>query len=552
MLYRLFDPSVLWFRRLVITVCFLCSLGGCFTALASSDRTLVLANRNVPASVALAEYYMDRRDIPDENLFLVSAPNSETVTWDQYIDSIHNPLKAELLERRWLQGTPGDRRDAEGRVLHSTSGHRIDYLVVCHGVPLRIRHDDGRLPDTVREQIPNALRTNRGSVDAELALLSHSVHHINSFVPNPLFEVRFPRPEQRAAVIRVARLDGPTLEDARNLVDGALQAEERGLRGRAYIDLGGPHPLGDEWLAATLRRIEQLGFDLSVFGEDADLSATDRFDAPALYFGWYSQDVSGPFTLDGFQFAPGAVALHIHSFSATTVRSADSRWVGPLVAGGVAATVGNVFEPYLELTHRPDLLLEGLSRGQTLGEAAYYSLPALSWQAVLVGDPLYRPFQVGLERQLERGYDEDDGLWQYAVIRRMNQLVARGELEAAILLGEEANAGNPRIPLAFALARLDAAEGNVDRAIERLDFVDSVEPINDLQAGAFLEILAFLSERGAGALALDGFRRILENSELSLPIRIEVLRQGAETARANRQNRLYRQWDAERARLAER
>ncbi len=551
MLYRLLGPSARWFRRLLITGCFLLTLGGCLTALASADRTLVLANRNVPDSVALAEYYMERRDIPEENLFLVSAPRSETVTWEQYIDSIHNPLKAELLERRWLQGTPGDRRDPDGRVLHTTSGHRIEYLVVCHGVPLRIRHDDSRLPDAIREQIPEALRTNRGSVDAQLALLSHTAYHINAYVPNPLFEARFPRPEQRASVIRVARLDGPTADDARSLVDGALEAEKRGLRGRAYIDLGGPHPLGDEWLGATVRRIEQLGFDLSVFDEDTDLRPTDRFDAPVLYFGWYSQDVSGPFTLDGFRFAPGAVALHIHSFSATTVRSTDSRWVGPLVAGGAAATVGNVFEPYLELTHRPDLLLEALSRGQTLGEAAYYSLPALSWQAVLVGDPLYRPFQVGLERQLESG-DDDDGLRQYAVIRRMNQMVDRGEREAAIRLGEEAYAEDPRIPLAFALARLYDAEGNVARAIERLDFVGSVDPIGDLQAGAFLEILAFLNQRGASALALDGFRRVLDISDLSRPVRIEVLRQGAETARANRQNRLYRQWDAERARLAER
>ena len=43
--------------------------------------------------------------------------------------------------------------------------------------------------------------------------------------------------------------------------------------------------------------------------------------------------------------------------------------------------------------------MRALSRGQTLGEAAYYALPALSWQAVVIGDPLYRPFLVSLEDQ---------------------------------------------------------------------------------------------------------------------------------------------------------
>ena len=58
----------------------------------------------------------------------------------------------------------------------------------------------------------------------------------------------------------------------------------------------------------------------------------------------------------------GAVALHIHSFSAPTLRSDSAGWCGPFVARGVTATVGNVFEPYLDLTHRPNLLLQACRR----------------------------------------------------------------------------------------------------------------------------------------------------------------------------------------------
>ena len=36
--------------------------------------------------------------------------------------------------------------------------------------------------------------------------------------------------------------------------------------------------------------------------------------------------------------------------------------------------------------------VEALVRGQNFGDAACESLPALSWQAIAVGDPLYRPF----------------------------------------------------------------------------------------------------------------------------------------------------------------
>ena len=36
----------------------------------------------------------------------------------------------------------------------------------------------------------------------------------------------------------------------------------------------------------------------------------------ALYFGWYDWNVSGPFLNPRFRFRKGAVAMHLHSFSA--------------------------------------------------------------------------------------------------------------------------------------------------------------------------------------------------------------------------------------------
>lgn len=90
-----------------------------------------------------------------------------------------------------------------------------------------------------------------------------------------------------------------------------------------------------------------MGYDTSVDRAPATMPVTARIDAPVMYFGWYGGNLEGPFTLPGFRFPPGAIALHIHSYSATTVRSASSGWVGPFVARGVTAAMGNVYEPYL-------------------------------------------------------------------------------------------------------------------------------------------------------------------------------------------------------------
>jgi uncharacterized protein (TIGR03790 family) len=61
---------------------------------------------------------------------------------------------------------------------------------------------------------------------------------------------------------------------------------------------------------------------------------------------------------------------------------------------GVAATIGPVYEPYVQAFPLPDLFFSKLTEGYlTLGEVYLISLPFLSWQMVLVGDPLYLPFK---------------------------------------------------------------------------------------------------------------------------------------------------------------
>jgi hypothetical protein len=99
----------------------------------------------------------------------------------------------------------------------------------------------------------------------------------------------------------------------------------------------------------------------------------------------------------------------------------------------VTATVGNVFEPYLEFTHRPNLLLRALSEGRNFGDAVYYALSALSWQAVAIGDPLYRPFKVTLAEQLAKASALGPARSAYVWLRQANLLEQRGrKAEAAV------------------------------------------------------------------------------------------------------------------------
>jgi hypothetical protein len=194
-----------------------------------------------------------------------------------------------------------------------------------------------------------------------------------------------------------------------------------------------------------------------------------RCDAPVLYLGWHQPNMGGPFSLPGFRFPPGAIALHIHSFSAWTMRSSRAGWCGPLVAGGVAATVGNVYEPYLEFLHRPDMLLRALARGKTLGEAAYYALPVLSWQSVVIGDPLYRPFSIALRDEL-RGIDRLPArLAGYPVLRLMRLLDSEGRRGEALGAARAALEVRPgMLPLELEVARRLDEAGRRPEAVRAL------------------------------------------------------------------------------------
>lgn len=59
---------------------------------------------------------------------------------------------------------------------------------------------------------------------------------------------------------------------------------------------------------------------------------------------------------------------------------------------GAAVTVGNVYEPFLGACHRFDIFVDRLLDGYTVAEASWMSMPVLSWQGLVFGDPLYRPY----------------------------------------------------------------------------------------------------------------------------------------------------------------
>src|SRR5205814_718251 len=101
-----------------------------------------------------------------------------------------------------------------------------------------IEHDP-TVKEKITETLRPELRRNGAAVDSELALLPCLEQHLplTGFVGNPYYTVtNATRFHPTNGVLMVARLDGPSADIAKGIVDKALEAETNGLWGRAYFD----------------------------------------------------------------------------------------------------------------------------------------------------------------------------------------------------------------------------------------------------------------------------------------------------------------------------
>ena len=506
---------------------------------------ILLANANDPDSLRIARNYAAKRGVPEANIIALPLPLAETIAWSEFVITLWQPLQDELIRRHWIKAIPMNLFDAVGRRKFAPLGHGLTALVVCRGVPLRIAHDPALVAETPPLTNRAEFRTNQSAVDSELSLLAAGAYPINAFVANSFYLNPAPSGDDLAKVIKVSRLDAPSFAEANALVDQALAAERNGLLGRAYVDIGGAHPEGDRWLEAVAADIAALHFELTVDRAPATLATTARIDSPALYFGWYAGNLNGPFILPGFRFPTGAIALHIHSYSGQTLRSTASGWVGPLLARGVTATIGNVYEPYLELTHRPQVFFRALAVGATLVDAAYQALPVLSWQAILVGDPLYRPFARSAPDQADHLASLPPLLAGYAVIRQMRRLEAAGQTAAALSVGRKAQSLVPSLALGFALAQRLQAAGDLPGAASALGFAASLSNFPPDQWALAESAAQLLVASGRPSQGVAVYQALFATKPLPTELRLAWLGRAIEAARLAQQDLLARRWSDE-------
>ncbi len=337
------------------------------------DTVLIVVNQPSALSRQIGEYYAQRRHIAASNICRLNASMNEEISRSEYGDQVARPIQEYLRGHRLTE--------------------KVLYIVTTAGVPLKIRGNLGLVGEA-------------SSVDSELTLLYGDLHGRPHPVPagiaNPFFgKTNAPFRHPDFPIYLVTRLAGYDFDDVKGIIDRALAARNRG---KFVIDLkGSDNTQGNLWLAQAA---QQLPRDRVVF--DRSRNVLYRESDVIAYASWGSNDPDRKERHLGFQWLPGAIMTeYVSTNGRTFARPPDSwriggAWGDPktnfagspqsltadYIHDGVTGASGHVYEPYLQLTPRPNILLPAYFHGRNLAESYYLAIPMLSWMNIVVGDPL--------------------------------------------------------------------------------------------------------------------------------------------------------------------
>lgn len=351
---------------------------------ATPSQVLVVVNDSHPVSVAIGNYYAGLRNIPAVNVFHlpVGTPTGETISRTDYNTKFRDVIKTYL------------------SVTQPQLQTQIKYIVLTKYVPIRVSG------------------TNNASLDSELTLLFSPSLPDNGqpqWLTNGYFNKNQPFASYTGTNPKylVARLDG--YDDNIDLATGipgdikALidRAQNPATSGTFVLDKdptkGGGYLVGNTWMETAATTLQSWGQNVVL-----DANTQFLFNQPNIigYASWGSNDgfTAGPpyygeVPVGSGNVYPGnwlngAIVTDYVSTNGRTFLKAGQSYGQSLIADlihlGASGAAGYVDEPFLQACVHPDILFARYLTGFDAIEAYYMAMPYLSWQNVVVVDPLMR------------------------------------------------------------------------------------------------------------------------------------------------------------------
>jgi MYXO-CTERM domain-containing protein len=353
-------------------------------AVPGPDSVAVVANADVPGSVALAMRYASLRSVPARQVCALSLPTTDDITLDEFQTRLLGPLRA---------------------CLGTSIEARIEAVVLMRGVPLRVtipidggHHvsvaaalatwrstlTDGTTP--LLGTAPGASVPCGGGSTCYGARVSSAWNGFDAFTAG--YTATSGGVVHRPVLVTM--LHGRTDADAGHLLDAAMAAEAAPPSGEFVLMRG-----ADAARGALDGTYASVASDLGAQGRTASVVDFDTMMTGRALAGFVTGTASLGATIEGNTYVSGALVDNLTSFGAVPENFAPTgenqvsiaRWV----TAGVAGAHGTVDEP-LNNCFPSRYFLVRYADGATLAEAYHSSLPFVYWLNLVLGDPMLAPY----------------------------------------------------------------------------------------------------------------------------------------------------------------
>jgi uncharacterized protein (TIGR03790 family) len=324
----------------------------------SPAQVLVVKNLKSPDSVAIADYYVQKRHIPRANVCSISCPTTENCTAKDFQEQMLEPIKQFI----------------------ATNRLDVDFIVLTKGMPIRIAdgQNSGFCPDSI--------------------LVAMSAYPQKTALENPYFQQNERFSHRRFRIYLVTRLIGYTRADCLKLIDQALKAQwTKGLflmHPAGASGFGGYKKYSDS-IRNAYALLRKKGFT-TVLHEA--LQFKGNYQNLMGYVSWGSNAIGfKKAAYRSLTFWPGALAETAVSSSGRTFENPESpgqSLIADLIHQGVTGCKGYVSEPFLTAIAHPDILFDRYTSGYSLAESFYMASRVMNWKDMVIGDPLCAPFAV--------------------------------------------------------------------------------------------------------------------------------------------------------------